>query len=51
METIKIIDTNPENKRGWKIINKCEMTKDDKVFSETKTEDKPKRIKKDVGND
>lgn len=34
METIKIFDTNPLNKRGWKIINKEDMKDTDVVFSE-----------------
>lgn len=43
METIKIVDKNPLNKRGWKIINKEDMKDTDVVFSE---ESKKATIKK-----
>ena len=34
METVKVIDNRKENKEGWKIINKADMTKDDKLYTD-----------------
>lgn len=44
MQTVKVIDTNKANKRGWKIINKSDMTQSDKLFTDSKTT--PKKTQK-----
>lgn len=36
MNTVKIVDNNKENKRGWKIINESDLEKSDVLFSEEK---------------
>lgn len=43
METVKVVDKNESNKRGWKIINKSDLTELDILFDENESSKQKQR--------
>lgn len=43
LETVKVVD---DSELGWKIINKSDMTKDDKIYEEAVEDKKQDKQKK-----